>query len=395
MVYKSIEMKKFIVTSAFILLGLLAVLLALHISWRFKEKRILNVYILDKTVTRINRPEHQSLVWILNANRFVLPNKKSYSNTEDYYGFFPIDIKSEAFDFKSIRINEIDTYASIYDVAYYADCYGVHSFEWYKGKSMPIRSQKVYGGLNQNDYLLMKRMIDNGKLVIGEYNMFSTPTNALVRTKTEEVMGISWSGWSGKYFPTLDTESSYGPPQWMKNLYESQHLGGWPNDKSGIMLLNNDGLIELLIEGEHLESSIPVLSSSDETIERFGVTKNLPFGQWFEIIDPKQNQVHSEFTIDVSPLGKEILSRIGITPTFPAVIEGANTGSYFYFCGDFAENPAQLWTAKVGGGEWLNHFLFRYSASNRANFFRYFYKPLMTNILTERYNTSKLENNKH
>ncbi|MDX9846428.1 MAG: hypothetical protein RBT74_05550 [Tenuifilaceae bacterium] len=382
-------MKKIVVILVIIVALVLSTFLGLHIGWRFKEKRVLNVYILDKTVTRSDRPEHKSLIWVLNTNRFVLPNQKSYNNTEDYYGFFPIDIKKEAFDFRSIRINEVDTYAAIYDVAYYADCYGVHSFEWYKGKSKPISSQKIYGGLNQNDYLLMKKMLENGKLVIGEYNIFSSPTNALVRSKTEELLGISWSGWSGRYFPTLNIDASNGPPPWMKNLFESQHMGVWPKDKSGIVLVNNDGLIEILVEGVHLNSSLPITTSTNEALTRFGIKQNIPFEQWFEFINPLQNTVHSEFKLDVTQLGEETLSRMGLSSQFPAIIEGRELGKFFYFCGDFAENPAQLWTAKIVGGNRLNHFLYRFDTPNRSDFFRYFYNPLITNILQEHYSNLK------
>lgn len=382
-------MKKIVVILVIIVALVLSTFLGLHIGWRFKEKRVLNVYILDKTVTRSDRAEHKSLIWVLNTNRFVLPNQKSYNNTEDYYGFFPIDIKKEAFDFRSIRINEVDTYAAIYDVAYYADCYGVHSFEWYKGKSKPISSQKIYGGLNQNDYLLMKKMLENGKLVIGEYNTFSSPTNALVRSKTEELLGISWSGWSGRYFPTLNIDASNGPPPWMKNLFESQHMGVWPKDKSGIVLVNNDGLIEILVEGVHLNSSLPITTSTNEALTRFGIKQAIPFEQWFEFINPLQNAVHSEFKLDVTQLGEETLSRMGLSGHFPAIIEGREPGKFFYFCGDFAENPAQLWTAKIVGGSRLNHFLYHFDTPNRSAFFRYFYNPLMTNILKEHFSELK------
>jgi hypothetical protein len=381
-------MNKTFIILTLLLSGILILFLSHHIGWRIKERKVLNVYILDKTVSRLDRPEHKSLVWIINHNRFVLPNKKTYSNTKDYFGFFPVDIQNEAFDFKSIRINEVDTYAAVYDIAYYADCYGVHSFEWYKGKTKPVPSQKVYGGLNQNDYLFLKKMLDNGKMIIGEYNMFSTPTNALVRNKTEELMGISWSGWSGKYFSTLDVNSSAGPPPWMKHLFESQHMGVWSNDKAGIVLINNDGLIEVLVEGKHLNSAIPVINSTEDALNRFGIEQGVKFKQWFEFIKPGNNIVHSTFKIDTTPEGAEILSKLGFSNTLTAIIEGENTGKYFYFCGDFAENPAQMWTAKLYGGHWFNKVLYSFRAADREHFFRKFYSPLINNIFLEYYESN-------
>jgi hypothetical protein len=352
----------------------------LKLFWFFQEKRVMNVFILDKTVTSIDRNEHKSLVWILNNQRFVQPNQKSYCHKRDYFGFFPIDKEYEIFDLKSVRINEVDSYAAAYDVAYLADCYGVHSYEWYKGKSKNIRSQKVYGGLNQNDYLLMRRMIENNKLVIAEYNMFSYPTNALVRSKTEELLGISWSGWAGKYFSTLCVESNDGPPSWMKNLYESQHKGAWTSNNPGIILLSNDGQIEILTEGVHLKSGIPIIETANDSKTRFGVSQNVPYVNWFELIDAGKNTVHSNFVLDVTESGLSILSNIGSTNVIPAVIEGQN---FFYFCGDFAENPSRMWTAKIAKGNSINHLIYRLSKPNEVNFFTNYYNPIISSILND------------
>ena len=372
-----------------IFIGIILLLfITLRVVWSLKEKKVLNVYILDKTVTRYDRHEHKSFTWLLNHFRYVMPDMKSYSSKEDYFGFFPVDIENEVFDFKSVRINEVDAYASAFDMVYYTDCYGVHSFEWYKGKTKPIRSQKVYGGLNQNDFLLIKKMLDGGKLVLAEYNMFSTPTNALIRSKTESAFGIGWSGWTGKYFPTFDVNSYDGPPAWMKNLFESQHMGVWPDDKPGIVMINNDGLIEVLALGDHLNAAIPIIETGDDEAKRFGVSPRIEFLQWFEFVSPGQNKVPSNFKIDVNADGQKILDRIGLKNVFPAVVEHPGAEKYFYLCGDFSENPASMWTAKMAGGKSLNHFATRFKEPIRANFFKNYYAPLINSILQE-YSTSR------
>ena len=378
-------MKRLVIILGLMTTSVLLLFLILRLAWSFEEKKVLNIYILDKTVTHVSRPEHKAFTWLLNKNRYVLPNKLSYSHTKDYYGFFPVDIAEEIFDFKSVRINEVDAYASAFDMAYYTDCYGVHSFEWYKGKTKPIRSQKVYGGLNQNDFLLMKKLIDSNKLVLAEYNMLNAPTNALVRTKTEALLGISWTGWTGKYFSTFDVQSNQGPPEWIKNLFESQHIGVWPSDKDGIILINNDGLIELLIAGEHLAFPIPSIVTKPDNSKRFGLPEKVLFEQWFEFVGSGKNNVVSEFILDISPKGKQVLSKLGLNEVFPAVIQDPESNRYYYFCGDFADNPVQMWTAKLAGGKLLNHMLFVFTAKNQAIFFNNYYTPLIEAILDEHY----------
>ncbi|HNT42334.1 MAG TPA: hypothetical protein PKN78_08890, partial [Tenuifilaceae bacterium] len=68
-------------------IGLVAILL--FIFWQLQPSKKLNIYILDKTVTRSNRPEHRALIWVLNQNRIVDPDDKTYRINEDYWGFFP------------------------------------------------------------------------------------------------------------------------------------------------------------------------------------------------------------------------------------------------------------------------------------------------------------------
>lgn len=356
--------------------------LVLRIAWYIQPKNQVNVYILDKTVSQKNYPEHASLTWLLNNLRIVNFQNKSYSVSHDYMGFYPIDFKKELFDFKSVRINEIEGFAADYDMAYYADCYGVFSFEWYKNtKFHSSPSSKVYGGLNQNDFLLLKKMHENGKIVIGEYNMFGSPTNALIRNKSEELFNLSWSGWSGKSFSSLNPNDKDGPDEWMPKLYESQHLKSWPIDKKGIILINNDGLIDLLIVDEDITSFIPSLTSSADAVTQFKLPKQeIGYSGWFEFVTANQNaQVLASFTLNTTSAGNEHLAKIGLSANFPAVVQASANEPTFYFTGDFAHNQVCGLGAKLKGGKCLN------LAGTREQkvFFRKFYYPLIKNIINE------------
>lgn len=366
--------------------GLLIVSLYLFLraKWATTPKKILNILVVDKTVSNYDRTEHKSLFWLLNNKRFVLPNSMAYNYKSDYYGFFPVDIDNEVFEFKSVRINEVDAFAAAYEAMYLADCYGVYSFEWYKEKKNIIRSQKIYGGLTQNDYLLMRKMLEKGKLVIAEHSLFGAPTNSLTRSKTESLLGVNWLGWAGKYFETLNVNEPNGPPEWMKNLYEAQHKGFWPENAEGIVLVSNDGLIELLQQGIHLKMAFPMLVSANDIQKKYGVTESIAFDQWFEFVNALGNEIVSSFYLNVNPEGQSVLNRLGLTSSFAAVIKGKNQ-NYYYFCGDFTDNPCSMFTAKLAGGATLNGFFLNFTNSQGAKFFRKFYSPLVENILNEYY----------
>lgn len=380
------NMKRVLTVIGIVAVAIVISLLGMKIPWILKDKKVFSVYILDKTVTQTDRNEHKSFTWILNQNKYVLPGNRHYSHKTDYFGFFPIDLQNGEFDFKSIRINEIDQFAATSDMVFYADCFGVHAQGWSNEKLKSERTyQRIYGGLNQNDFLLLKEMLDQGKPAIVEYNLFSSPTNALVRTKTEELLSFAWSGWSGRYYSNFDVNADDGPPVWMKNLYESQHHGAWPESESGIVLVHNDELIEILRLGAELNSAIPTIESNQQAIERFGVAQNVKFEQWFEFIDPTDNVVHSHFQLDVTPRGKEVLEQLGLTEHLPAVIEGKGL-NYFYFCGNFSENPSVMWTSKLAGGQWINLFFSRFQNPNKAKFFYGYYTPIIQTVLREQLN---------
>lgn len=388
-------MKKTLFVLGSFLGGVILVYLLLSIAWSFQTKKKLNIYILDKTVTSTERQEHNSFVWLLNYLRYVRPDNSSYSVDEDYYGFFPVDLDNDVFDYKSVRINEIDAFASVYDAVYYNDCYGVYSFEWYKGKVKPSRSQKVFGGLNQNDFLFLKKMKDNGKLLIGEYNMFSTPTNSLVRSKTEALFNIRWTGWSGKYYSTFDTSNDDGPPAWMPGLYETQNKTPWPDEKSGIVLLSNDGLVEVLLSTEQLNSPLPQIVSDDEAMEKYGIPKQVLFDNWFEFVIPDSSTLTpAHFKIDVNGEGLKVFEKIGLNSEFPAIIIGSKNSYVYYFAGDFSDNPVKMITSKVIGGGWLNKLLYKYTEPEQIKFFHDFYTPFISTILQDYYGHNEKANQK-
>lgn len=354
--------------------------IGLHIAWRLKSPKTLNIYILDKSVTHTDRPEHKSLIWALNYLRIVGPDGRPYNHLTDYWGFFPIDVKQQLFDIKTIRLNEIDAYAAVYDAAYYADCYGVYSYEWYKSNTPAANASKIYGGLNQNDYLFLKRMKELNKLIIGEYNMFSSPTNALIRSKTEEIFNLTWTGWSGKFFSNLNPETGYGIADWMVKLYEQQHLKPWPKQGSGIILLSNDGLIEILTEETDLKST-KVKLLAGETMKNWPVApKDVSYTGWFDIVAPRIDaEVMAKFRLDVTPRGEEKLKALGLNTEFPAIVKAKPDKPVYYLAGDFSDNPVNLFCSKLTGGKMLNEWLV--NQNDKGDFFNNFYIPLINQLI--------------
>ena len=194
-------MKAFKIVFLVICVCVIGAIIGLYITWLGYPKKEINLYILDKTVKDMEYSKHRSLTWLLNNSRFTQSNGDNYSVSEDYYGFKPQDNKQ--YEIKRISLEQIDSLSNCYDALYYVDTYGVYFNEWFRGfrKGQGGENSVIEGGINQNDYLFLKTMKDKKKLIIAEYNVLSAPTSELIKYKTEEVFGISATGWIGWRHP--------------------------------------------------------------------------------------------------------------------------------------------------------------------------------------------------
>jgi hypothetical protein len=358
------------------------------IRWTFQEKKPMGVIIMDKTVPNLERDNHRSFVWILTNGRFVKKNKASYSFKKDYYGFFPSrPVRERQWSTKVFKgFGEINDVVSKNDALYYTDTYGVYFNDWYKGINESRRSRKLYGGMLYTDYLYCVEMQRNNKLCILEYNTFDYPTSELERAKTQDqILGIKCSGWTGKYFSSLDTtESKNSLPIWMTAMYRKQYKKQWAFSKPGIVLVK-DKYIIVLEEGTHLKTGLPMITTDSLYREKYHIINNVSFMGWMDIIDPLKSRVISKYNLDTTPMGDSLLFENFLTKEFPAVTTDTTNQRTYYFAGDFANNKVQYWTSRFKGIEKLKGILYTDKHEDSRSFFWNYYRPLVSGIFNEYY----------
>lgn len=382
-------MKKTLLIVGIILALILALPVINLIRWTFQSKKPLNIILVDKTVPTIERLHHKSFSWILTNERFVKKEKKtSYSFRKDYYGFYPQKpLRDHKWDRRDYRLTDLINLADSNDAVYFADTYGVFFNDWYRGINKSRKSRKLYGGLNNNDFLLIKEMKDRNKLIIMEYNSFDYPTAAFESVRTQEKLGITFSGWTGKYFSTLDTT---GPdfPIWMTAMYRKEHKQPWTFSKPGIVILREKNIM-VLEEGTHLATALPQIITSPEYVEKYGVAESVAFDQWFDIIDPLQNTVISKYKIATTPIGDTLLAGHNLFSEFPAVTQESVTKTVFYFSGNFASSEVPYWISRFKGVDKLKGILYSDKPEDTRRFFWLYYRPLVNGIFTEYYESKK------
>jgi hypothetical protein len=380
-------MKKALLIVVIILAVVIALPVINLIRWTFQTKKPLDIILVDKTVPNPNREKHKSFNWILTNERFVKKEtRSSYSYIKDYYGFTPkISLREKLWDRNDYHLKDIIGLAEKNDAIYFADTYGVFFNDWYAGINRSRKSRILYGGLNNTDFLLIKEMKDRNKLIIMEYNSFDYPTAQFESYRTQEKLGITFSGWTGKYFSTLDTTGK-DFPIWMTAMYRKQYRKPWTYKKPGIVLLKEKYII-VLEEGTQLKNAMPHIITDTVSCKKYGVSASVAFDKWFDIIDPLQNNVVSKFKIETTSIGDTLLSDNNLISEFPAVIQEPAAHRIYYFSGDFANYNIPYWTSRFMGGFKFKAFLYSDKPDDARRFFWLYYKPLVNGIFTEYYNT--------
>jgi len=338
-------------------------------------------------VPTLDREKHKSFNWILTNERFVKKeNKSSYSYKKDYYGFYPQrPLREKKWDRNDYRLTDLINLADKSDAIYFADTYGVFFNDWYKGINRSRKSRKMYGGLNNNDYLLIKEMKDRNKLIIMEYNSFDYPTAQFESVRTQEKLGIKFSGWTGKYFNSLDTTGA-DFPIWMTAMYRKQYKMPWTFKKAGIVILKEKVII-VLEEGVHLTNAMPHIITDSLYCEKYNIPNSVAFDQWFDLIDPLENNVLSDFKIETTAIGDTLLFNNDLLNKFPAVVQDPVSHRIYYFSGDFAHTKVPSWTSRFMGVDKLKGILYSDKPDDSRRFFWLYYKPLIDGIFTEYYNS--------
>jgi hypothetical protein len=380
-------MKKTLLILGIILVVIIALPLINMIRWNFQAKKPIDIILVDKTVPTLERENHKSFDWILTNERFVKKgNKSSYSYKNDYYGFIPKrPLKEKKWDKNEYRVKDVIDLADNHDALYITDAYGVFFNDWYKGINRSRKSRKIYGSLNNIDNLLINEMKKRNKLIIMEYNSFDYPTVQFESERAQEKLGITFSGWTGKYFSSLDTTNREFPI-WMTGMYRKQYNKPWTFKKRGIVFLQEKAII-VLEEGTHLKNAMPHIVTESPNTEKYGVTGSVAFDKWFDIIDPLANKTISKFRLETTPAGDTLLNENNLSGEFPAVIQDPVTNRIFYFSGDFANGNIPFWTSRLKGISKLKGVLYSDKPDDTRRFFWLYYRPLINGIFTDYYNS--------
>ncbi|HVZ24531.1 MAG TPA: hypothetical protein VG842_00650 [Sediminibacterium sp.] len=364
----------------------------MYVAWVFTPKRKLVVAIIDKTVQTSAGQEHISLDWVLTQEKFTKNNNQLYRSDKDYFGFFPGQQKKyQLRGLEALDEDQINQLSEESDLVYMTDSYGIFRSEWMAEGNAQERSGIIYGGMSDQDLALFSAMKARHKLIVSEFNSMGSPTTPDNRARFENAFGVKWTGWIGRYFDSFDTTVNKELPKWLIHNYRRQHGGAWPFRKSGIAFIHTGDQIVIVEKEKELLDDIPRIEVSREGQNHYQLPQTIRYPFWFDIVaaDTGYNHYLATFQLDVNEKGRALLQQNGIPSQFPAITVHINRDyRFFYFSGDFCDNPIVLSGAYLKWVHYLDWFFYnRHDPQERRSFFWLFYRPLVTTILNDYYHT--------
>jgi hypothetical protein len=354
--------------------------------WLEAPELPLKITVVDKTVPFKDRREHKALYWLFYQNKFVdsakPADKRWYDYREDYVGFFPINMPNKHDETLLSKALLADR-----DVLYFADTYGVYTLD-YRQFPGDIASTKhsgiIFGGVTDQDVEAVEWFAGQGRTVIGEFNTFASPTAVQIRTRMENVFGVKWTGWIGRYF--VDFADEKDVPFWLFQLYKEKAGKEWDLKGSGYMLCReeqNDFIIlqadkDVLPKGLTFEPSGPY--ENDDVMQ--GV-KPSTFVYWFDVVTPQPGtDVLATYAWHLTPEGRDKLAEKGLALSMPAVTRKQINYTAYYMAGEFLDFNKAMGQPNSRLTMYINRSFYGKPVAGSAGYpFWHSGYPLITNIL--------------
>lgn len=364
-----------------IVLGILTfiiLILAPYLFWLSQNHTAIDILILDKSVAQTDYREHKGFMWLINHFKFHHESDPPYDYAEDYVGYKP-QVEGEDL------VSELPALEAAYDLIYLIDAKGVYSENRYDGQDVEqyASSELLYGGLNLSELDTIQKLLRPNATLISEASSLSRPTSTAARHRLEEMMGIYWSGWVGKFHISLEKASV---PTWLVDMYEAEYEEPWRFRGAGLVLVNNTNTQERILVmqmGKDLKGQGFKMSFAKSRQEHYRISDKKFYMGWFDIVTADyETKTEAYYEIYTTEVGKEKLDDYAIPIRFPAVVKHeAPEYTSYYLAGDFAEvaNVPAFHQFK-GLSRFMGHTR---TSSSQQGFFWQVYSPMIERIMRD------------
>jgi hypothetical protein len=321
---------------------LLSPLWLAHLVWTLEAPSPRSVATVNYTVPFANYQLHAALHWALDHAKVPPPERtQRWRPHLDYIGYRPDDRANP----ERLSDRALDSF----DTLYLADTYGVYDADLLPDSlrtSTPhlVTSPLRFGGINSADVEALHQHLDAGGDLITEFNVLAPPTVAAASTALQDMLGVSWTGWTGRVFPTLRDRDEV--PPWLIERFEEQYPGRGLPDVPSLVLVSEQGSLVVLSDGG-FSNVVPSIQITAAGRDRFGRRHaHAPYFGWFALVHATESATtYATFTLPSRLLRVPEWAQAGLDLTFAAVTERTvGRSNRLYFCFD-ASNMDEVPTA--------------------------------------------------
>lgn len=313
-----------------------------------------------------------------------------------------------------------------YDLIYIADTYGVYREDFTQtiekdGKQIKVSSSTdpellktlfdegeidvhmdfsklIFGGLSEADLDVLEAHAKQQGDLFFEFNAFCDPTPPAVRQRAENLVGLDWTGWSGRFLP--DPHDKDDAPHWLERLYKKQFPNQELPKKPSLLLAHRDGRVYLIESDEEAQEVLPTLHIKAKFKDRFPMANTPYYYFWFAIMQPQKatdtdlkkqktqkTEVLAEIHLHAPNKLKDIYKLLDIPNKIPLLTESIVGHSHrFHLSIDGSDIRENLGTYSYSGLSFLNSISRRNRgvSVNQRQVFWQFYLPMLRTILWER-----------
>lgn len=353
------------------------------VRWYLKAESPWRVAVVDKTVPRTDYREHAALFWLLRHEKISSPQgARDWALDRHYVGFTPTpDTPGQRGESRDLTERDLRTA----DLLFLADTYGVYDGDFLDPQEVAALdySAPIYAGLSDEEAAAVAQFVErDGGHLIAEFNTFASPTTQTARKTMERLLGLQWTGWTGRYFEELSEETEV--PAWARREYAEQYDEEWAFGGPGFLLIHEDTTLFVLREASDVtRNGLTIRVNAGGTLMD-GLLDGVGFGYWFDIVTANaDSDVPALFHLDLLDSGRALVERFGVPTEFPAVVVGSRDPLRMYLAGDFSDATGSLGPHWLEGLPWLNKTLMSASfpgSGRQGAFFWGFYIPLLRNM---------------
>ncbi|PKL76917.1 MAG: hypothetical protein CVV27_07820 [Candidatus Melainabacteria bacterium HGW-Melainabacteria-1] len=366
-----------------VVLGLLALVGSPWLIWQLQPTQNLKLLIVDKTVPVPSYREHASLIWALNHLKVQAPQQRdSWALATDYIGYYPPANGGPGGVERKLKAQDLVGQ----DLLFITDTYGVYQQDVAEAghKQAPDYSARLIGGIDATEVDAIEAFVGRGGALIGEFNTFATPTAKAARTRMENLFGVRWQGWAGRYFADLDHPTEV--PAWAHRKWKAQSGQDWSFSGPGWILDHEENKKLLVLRRDHEigKNGLLIHKTQDHPLTK-GMDTGIPFYFWFDVVTPQPGaQVLAEYEMDLTPAGQKLWSAAGLPARFPALTVVEKPSLRLYMSGDASDTDLILGPVAIAGRQQIESIgKTKHQQSDQGAFFWELYLPVLRNALAQ------------